>query len=59
MIMSDDEGYSSGDFQNCPMIKAILQESPRTKARNAPTCHLCHKVFDSKRLLKAHEKGCR
>ena len=37
-IFSVDEGYSSGEFQNCPMIKAILQDSPRTKARNAPKC---------------------
>jgi hypothetical protein len=58
-ILSADEGCSSKDFQNCPMLTAILQDSPRTIARNAPKCSLCHKSFESKRLLKAHEKVCR
>ena len=58
-IMSVDNDSSSEGFENCPMIKSILQESPRTKARNAPKCTLCHKIFDNKRLLKLHEKLCR
>jgi hypothetical protein len=41
------------------MLTAILQDSPRSKARKAPKCTLCHKTFDSKRQLKAHEKVCR
>jgi hypothetical protein len=58
-IMSDDEGWGSEDFKNCPMVTAMLQDSPRTRARNAPKCSLCHKNIDCKRLLKAHEKKCR
>ena len=58
-ILSVDNDSSSEGFENCPMIKTILQEPPRTKARNAPTCTLCHKIFDNKRLLKAHERKCR
>jgi hypothetical protein len=55
-ILSDEDGWSSKDFQNCPMLTAILKDSPRTKARKEPKCTLCHKGFDSKRLLKWHEK---
>ena len=58
-ILSDDEGYISEDFQNCPMVKAILQDSPRTKAKGEPKCTQCQKTFDNKRQLKIHEKYCR
>jgi hypothetical protein len=53
-ILSEEEGWSSEGFKNCPMVTAILKESPRTRARNDPKCTLCHKSFDCKRLLKAH-----
>jgi hypothetical protein len=58
-ILSLDDGFSSEDFKNCPMLTAILQDSPRTKAMNQPKCSLCHQIFESKRLLKGHEKKCR
>ena len=57
--MSDDESYGSNDFTNPEFLSAILQDSPRTKARKAPRCPLCHKAFAHKRSLKRHSKKCR
>ena len=53
-----DEDSDEG-FRNPPMLSAILQDSPGSKAANIQKCTLCHQVFDSKRRLKMHEKKCR
>ena len=58
-VLSDDEHNESDDSRNLIFAGSVLEDSPATKARNAPRCSLCHKAFVNKRELKRHSKRCR